>query len=67
MGGRDDFKLWERELDERRERSGVRGMLAVAIVITLACAALIVMGDLVLGIVGMALSGLILLLWRLGL
>lgn len=66
MGVRDDFSLWERELREPPERSGIRGMLLVAALVFVGCVGLIIMGDAILGIVGIVLAVLILVLWRLG-
>ncbi|MBD2894930.1 hypothetical protein ACQPZ8_00140 [Actinomadura nitritigenes] len=65
----DDFRRWERELDPgppEKEASGGRGLVLAAAVTAVGCALLIVVGDVRLGAVGLALSSIILLLWRIG-
>ncbi|HEU5025104.1 MAG TPA: hypothetical protein VFV01_09320 [Spirillospora sp.] len=65
----DDFRRWERELDPgapEKEGSGGRGLVLVAAVTAAGCALLITVGDVRLGAVGLALSSIILLLWRIG-
>jgi hypothetical protein len=65
----DDFRRWERELDPgapEKEASGGRGLAVVAAATAVGCALLIMFGDVRLGAVGLALSSIILLLWRIG-
>ncbi|KAB2369618.1 MULTISPECIES: hypothetical protein [Actinomadura] len=65
----DDFRRWERELDPgapEKEASGGRGLVLMAAATAVGCALLIVVGDVRLGAVGLALSSIILLLWRIG-
>lgn len=65
----DDFGRWERELDpgvSQEGRPGGGGLVLVAGLIAMGCAALIVMGDAPLGAAGLVLSSIVLLLWRIG-
>ncbi|GAA0270345.1 hypothetical protein GCM10009527_078290 [Actinomadura nitritigenes] len=65
----DDFRRWERELDPgppEKEASGGRGLVVAAAVTAAGCALLIVVGDARLGAVGLVVSSVILLLWRIG-
>jgi hypothetical protein len=65
----DDFRRWEREFDRGAPReggSGGRGLVLIAGLTAIGCAALIVMGDVPLGAAGLVLSSVILLLWRIG-
>ncbi|WP_030163217.1 hypothetical protein [Spirillospora albida] len=65
----DDFGRWERELRSgapEEEASGGRGMVLVAGVIAVVCAAAIARGAVPLGAAGLVLSSIILLLWRAG-
>lgn len=65
----DDFRRWEREFDPdapEEGRSGGRALVLAAGVIAAGCAALIVLGDVPLGAAGLALSSIVLLLWRIG-
>jgi hypothetical protein len=70
MSAKDDFCLWERELQRDRldadVGTGGRGMLLVASLTALGCTALIVFGYAPLGVTGLVVSSLILLLWRAG-
>ena len=69
MGARDDFALWERELNPpppRRDRGSGRGMVLVAALTAAGCALLIASGQVPLGAAGLVLSSLVLLLWRAG-
>ncbi|MFF4235689.1 hypothetical protein [Actinomadura geliboluensis] len=66
----DDFRRWEREFEPdapEEGRSGSRGLVLIAGIIALGCAALIAMGDVPLGTAGLVLSSIVLLLWRIGL
>ncbi|MEU5988326.1 hypothetical protein ABZ806_05070 [Spirillospora sp. NPDC047418] len=65
----DDFRRWEREFDRgapQEGASGGRGLVLIAGITAIGCAALIVMGDVPLGAAGLVLSSIILLLWRIG-
>lgn len=64
--GEDDFGLWEREFDND-DAAGGRAIVVVACVTALGCAAMIVMGDVALGVSGLILSLVIFVLWRMGL
>ncbi|MEV4251645.1 hypothetical protein AB0J52_00600 [Spirillospora sp. NPDC049652] len=71
MSAQDDFGLWERELRPEAadgpESSGRLGLLLVAAATAAGCTLLITLGAVPLGAAGLALSSLILLLWRAGL
>lgn len=65
----DDFRRWEREFDSGardEEPSGGRGMVLAAGVVATGCTAMIALGEATLGAVGLVLSSIILLLWRIG-
>jgi hypothetical protein len=65
----DDFRRWERELDSgapEEEPSSGRGLVLAAGVTATGCTAMIVMGEATLGTIGLVLSSIILLLWRIG-
>ncbi|CNF21813.1 Uncharacterised protein [Mycobacterium tuberculosis] len=65
----DDFRRWEREFDRGAPQeggSGGRGLVLIAGLTAIGCAALIVLGDVPLGAAGLVLSSIILLLWRIG-
>ncbi|WP_433475554.1 hypothetical protein ACQPZP_00105 [Spirillospora sp. CA-142024] len=65
----DDFRRWERELDSgvpEERGSGGRGMVLVAGLTAMGCAAMIALGEVPLGTAGLVLSSIILLLWRIG-
>jgi hypothetical protein len=65
----DDFGRREREFDPgapEQETPGGRGLVLVAAATAAGCAALIGLGDVRLGAVGLVLSSIILLLWRIG-
>ncbi|MGH3241747.1 MAG: hypothetical protein ACRDNL_15350 [Spirillospora sp.] len=65
----DDFRRWEREFDpvaSDEEPSGARGLVLVAGATATGCAAMIALGEVMLGAAGLVLSSLILLLWRVG-
>jgi hypothetical protein len=67
MDTRDDFPLWEAELRPPADEPGHgRGILAVAIVLPLAFAALVLVGQAPLGIAAFVISVLILVLWYAG-
>ncbi|GAA2150762.1 hypothetical protein [Actinomadura napierensis] len=64
----DDFRRWERELDPGapEKAPGGRGLVVAAAATAAGCALLITLGDVRLGAVGLGLSSVILLLWRIG-
>lgn len=65
----DDFRRWEREFDTGvpdERASGGRGLVLAAGVTATGCAAMIALGEVVLGVAGLVLSSVILLLWRIG-
>ncbi|MFI0410239.1 hypothetical protein [Actinomadura sp. 3N508] len=66
----DDFRRWEREFDSGApddEPSGARGLVLAAGMTATGCAAMIALGEVVIGSAGLVLSSVILLLWRIGL
>ncbi|TDB79843.1 hypothetical protein E1264_34945 [Actinomadura sp. KC216] len=66
----DDFRRWEREFDSGvpdDEPSGARGLVLAAGMTATGCAAMIALGEVVIGSAGLVLSSVILLLWRIGL
>ncbi|GAA4239159.1 hypothetical protein GCM10022254_58100 [Actinomadura meridiana] len=65
----DDFRRWEREFDPGvpdEDPSGGRGLVLAAGVTATGCTAMIVIGEVTLGTLGLVLSSIILLLWRIG-
>ncbi|TMQ93967.1 hypothetical protein ETD83_24715 [Actinomadura soli] len=65
----DDFRRWEREFDPGapdEEPSAARGLVLAAGVTAMGCAAMIALGEVVIGTAGLVLSSVILLLWRIG-
>jgi hypothetical protein len=66
----DDFRRWEHEFDtgvpEEPTASGGRGLVLVAGVTATGCAAMVALGEVPLGVIGLVLSSIILLLWRIG-
>ena len=66
MGRPDDFGLWEREFDEQTTPRGDWTTPAIVVAMTVGCALLVLLGQAPLGIAGLIVTGLILLLWRVG-
>jgi cell division protein FtsW (lipid II flippase) len=70
MGVQDDFRQWERELDETVEPAGDgtggRAALVVAAVLLAGCVLLIVLGQAPLGTAVLVISTIIVVLWRAG-
>ncbi|SFQ24874.1 MULTISPECIES: hypothetical protein [Actinomadura] len=65
----DDFRRWEREFDmgvPDERATGGRGLVLAAGATATGCAAMIALGEVVLGVAGLVLSSVILLLWRIG-
>ncbi|XRQ07345.1 hypothetical protein ACN3XK_64390 [Actinomadura welshii] len=65
----DDFRRWEREFEpgaREREPSAGRGLVLAAGATATGCAAMIALGEVLLGAAGLVLSSIILLLWRIG-
>ena len=66
MGVQDDFGLWEREFEEPAEPSGNSAMVVTAVVLAVACALLIALGQAPVGAAVLVIATLILILWRAG-
>ncbi|GLZ08770.1 hypothetical protein Acsp03_62360 [Actinomadura sp. NBRC 104412] len=70
MGGaEDDFRLWERELEDPpvETGTGVKALVLVAALTAAGCATLIILGQVPLGTAGLIIASIVLLLWRAGL
>ncbi|MGH3391150.1 MAG: hypothetical protein ACRDOO_19960 [Actinomadura sp.] len=66
MGVQDDFRLWERELDEPAEPSGDRAPVVVSAALLTGSVLLIVFGQALLGTAILVVSTIIVVLWRAG-
>ncbi|MQY05132.1 hypothetical protein [Actinomadura macrotermitis] len=66
MGGQDDFGLWERELRPEEEEDEGRPVLVAAALTAAGFTALMLVGDVRIGLAGLAAAVLILVLWRIG-